>query len=263
MDKSEVTVLTASYNPGSFLKQAIDSVRSQTYSGWRHIIIDDASTDDSLSLISDHLQDPRVLLLRNKQNLGQSKAQNRGLEHVDTPYILMLDSDDWLFPYTIEVLLEETKKVSEDVALICGNKQVIYEYGGKVLGQVSETWGQTFDDRYTFILANYVPYPRLYRTSALLKVGGWPTDDPYEGRYLEDRRMDVKLIEHYKIHWIDRMLYNYRKREDSLSAKFSQINDMIEWNIRDALKRWGDHYEPVFQIKNGTKKLERLNPLNE
>ncbi|MCF6409171.1 glycosyltransferase family 2 protein [Pseudalkalibacillus salsuginis] len=258
MNKSEVTVLTASFNPGEYLRTAVDSVRKQTYKEWRHVIVDDASEDDSLSSIIDHLDDPRVTLIKNEQNLGQSRSQNMGLSHVETPFILMLDSDDWLFDYTIEKLLDEANKVSEDVALICGNKEVVFDYGGKILGKYQDKWGRSFEDRYEFLLANYVPYPRFYRTSALRKVGGWPTDDPYEGRYLEDRRMDVRLIEHYKIHWIDEMLYNYRKHTDSLTNHIDPINEMIEWNIRDALKRWKSRYEPVFRMNNGTKELASL-----
>ncbi|WP_221563880.1 glycosyltransferase family 2 protein [Alkalihalobacillus sp. TS-13] len=260
MNKSEVTILTASYNPGSYLRTAVDSVCKQTYKEWRHIIVDDASEDDSLSLIEDHLNDSRVTVIRNEQNLGQAKSQNIGLSHVQTPFILMLDSDDWLFDYTLEKLLNAANQVSEDVALICGKKRVVFDYGRKILGKYQDTWGRSFLDRYDFLLSNFVPYPRFYRTSALRKVGGWPTDDPYEGRYLEDRRMDVRLIEHYKIHWIDEVLYNYRKHADSLTNHFDPINEMIEWNIRDALKRWGNLYEPVFEMENGTKVLKKLVP---
>ncbi|MGM7700938.1 glycosyltransferase family 2 protein [Pseudalkalibacillus sp. Hm43] len=258
MKPSEVTVLTASYNPGHYFKETVRSLQNQTNKNWKHIIVDDASTDDSLAMIEDHLNDSRVTLIRNEENLGQSKSQNKGLQKIETPFTLMLDSDDLLVDETIEILLEESRKVPGEVALICGNKEVFYHFGGKILGKYVDRGEFYYENRYQFLLENYVPYPRFYRTSAIKEVGGWPTDDPYEGRYLEDRRMDVRLIEKYTIHWIDHLLYRYRKHKDTLSTRFDVINEMIEWNIRDALVRWGDVYEPHFRIENGYKILERL-----
>lgn len=46
---------------------------------------------------------------------------------IDTPLTLMLDSDNWLFPNSLEIMMEEAERVSKDVALICGNHTLIYE----------------------------------------------------------------------------------------------------------------------------------------
>ncbi|UZJ77313.1 glycosyltransferase family 2 protein [Fictibacillus sp. KU28468] len=258
----KVTVLIPSYNPGHYLRDALESVFLQTYQNWRIVLVDDASTDNSLSTVSDYLEDPRVELIQNVENKGQSKAQNAGLAVIDTPLILMLDSDNWLFPNTLEIMIAEAESVSEDIALICGNHTLIYESEqGQVLRNVEVEGGKSFNDPYEFLLANYVPYPRLYRTSALKEVGGWPTDDPYEGRYLEDRRMDVLLIEKYKIHWVDCMLYNYRKHSNNLTVQRKDIlNDMIRWNIEYALKRWGDQFTPVYGESSGWVELKELEP---
>ena len=54
---SQVTVLIPFYNPGRYLVEAIESVFSQTYKKWKLILINDASTDNSLSLIEKYLSD--------------------------------------------------------------------------------------------------------------------------------------------------------------------------------------------------------------
>lgn len=257
---SDVTVLIPSYNPGAYLREAVKSVFEQIYDKWKLIIVDDASTDGSLRTIEDYLRDPRVTLIRNPVNLGQSKTQNRGLAAVDTPFMIMLDSDDWYFPHTLEVVVNESKKVPDDVALICGNKVFVFfdEHGNKVKERRRE-YGFHFDNPYDYLLKNYVPYPRFYRTSALLKVGGWPTDDPYEGRYLEDQRMDTLLLRnHFRIHWINHMLYNYRRHVNNMSGNLKLMNEMIEWNVRDTLKKYGDQYEPVFYYDYGWIKVKEL-----
>lgn len=256
---AEVTVITPVYNAGRYLRHAVESVFKQTYPHWKMIIVDDASTDDGLSTIKDLVEDSRVSVIQNPYNVGQSKTQNVALQYVNTPYILMLDSDDWLNPDTIEILVSEAKRVPLNVALICGNKRIIYEdQNGNVVKEETRKRQHTFENKYKFILANYVPYPRFYRTSALRYVGGWPTDDPYEGRYLEDQRMDHRLIEHFKIHWVDHVLYNYRRHENSTSTNLELMNEMIEWNIRYSLKRWGNYYKPVFKYSHGWLLLKGL-----
>jgi glycosyltransferase involved in cell wall biosynthesis len=227
------------------------------------LIVDDASTDDSLTIVHDLLSDPRVTLVKNEKNLGQSKTQNIGLSQINTVFTMMLDSDDWLFPDTLEILLKEADGLPDDVGLICGQKTVVVQdHDGDVLYRALDIRGRSYDDPYEFLLSNYVPYPRFYRTSALKHVGGWPTDDPYEGRYLEDRRMDVLLIEHYKIHWIGKMLYNYRKHINNVTVKkLDLLNEMIIWNIHYALKKWGNKFEPHFtKSKHGWVELSALTP---
>ncbi len=74
--------------------EAIESVFSQTYKNWKLILINDASTDNSLSLIEKYLSDDRVSIVHHQHNLGQSSSLNTGLNLVDTPFIIQLDADD-------------------------------------------------------------------------------------------------------------------------------------------------------------------------
>ncbi len=258
--KSEVTVLIPSYNPGRYLREAVESVFNQTMKNWELIIVDDASTDDSLSTIKDYMDDPRITIIRNPINMGQSKTQNVGLQYVKTPFFIMLDSDDWFFPDTLKTLMKESKNVSDDVALICGNVRRVYEDdSGKVIKEYVRK-SENFESIYEYILSTNVPYPRFYRTAALKYIGGWPTDDPYEGRYLEDQRIDLRLLEHFKILWINKTLYNYRRHGSNMSENIQLMNEMIEWTVKDSLKRNGDKYNPVFEYRSGWLCVKDLNP---
>ncbi|KZE63407.1 hypothetical protein AWM68_15440 [Fictibacillus phosphorivorans] len=261
MKKPDVTVLIPSYNPGRFLKDAIESVFKQTYKEWQIVLVDDHSTDNSLLIIEEFLKDSRVTLLKNHSNLGQSKTQNRGLATIHTPYILKLDADDWLFPNTIEKMRKEIDQVSENVALIWGNKTDVYQdRDGNMLLEVPRIGGRSYNDRYEFMLSNDVPFPRFYRTTALKSVGGWPTDDPWEGRHMEDRRIDYLLIEHFEIHWMNEMLYNYRQHPNNATKKIALYNEVFEWLVQYTLKKWGDKYEPIFKTYCGWRQIAQLQP---
>lgn len=261
---SEITVITASYNPGKFLIKALQSVYEQTYLNWKLILVDDCSTDNSLKMARDLLKDPRITVIKNSVNLGQSGAQNVALKSVTTPYFIQLDSDDWLMPDTLETLLNEFKKQPEDIAVVSGNILVVERNAGFVNHNSSRiAKGRLFKDKYDFMLFNKSVWPRCYRTSAVRKVGGWPTDVPYNGRYMEDKLILYRLIEKYRFYWIDKVLYVHRSNDESYNGeKIKRYNYMIEWAIRNSLKLWGDNYEPIFDMWEEWKCLKDLVPKN-
>lgn len=258
---AEVTVVIPFLNRKDLLPKAIDSVFGQTYTDWKLVLVDDGSTDDYGPSIQNYLEDHRVQLIRNPKNLGQSKSLNKALSIVNTPYMVQLDSDDWYFPNTLELLVKEAKKLPEKVAVISGNLNVVWEDLEGNVRRTKQKIGRSFSDRYEFLFANTNIVPRFYRTSALKKVGGWPTNDPYNGRYREDMLILYQLIEHYRFHWIDKPLYNQRVHRTNLTHQRKQLHETAEWSVRKALKRWGDDYKPVFCVTHdGWKKVRRLSP---
>ena len=242
---SKVTVLIPFYNPGRYLVDAIESVFSQTYKNWKLILINDASTDHSLSLIKKYLSDDRVKIVHHERNLGQSSSLNTGLNLVDTPFLIQLDADDWFYKDTLKVLVKEAKKLPEDVGLISGNINFVFEdsAGNQIKQKIKK--GRVFDDKYEFLLANRSVWPRFYRTSALKEVGGWPIDGPYNGRYVEDLRVLLYLIERYRFHWIDKPMLNHRRHENNQTNKMELLGEVVEWAIKDTLQRWGNEFEPI------------------
>jgi glycosyltransferase involved in cell wall biosynthesis len=251
---ADVTVLIPSYNPGRYLLEALDSVFKQTYKNWHIIVIDDASTDNSITLAKHYIHDPKVTLLRNTRNIGQVKSLNRGLVLVETPYTVQLDSDDWFFPDSLQVLVSAAEELPLNVALISGNiKLVIEDPSAKVIRE--EIWkNRSFKERYDFLLADCSQWPRFYRTHALKSFGGWPTYGPYEGRYMEDRRILYRLIEDYEFKWINHDLYIHRRHAKNQTNLIQIYNEMTEWVVCDALKRWGDQYDPVFREDSSGRK---------
>lgn len=242
-----VTVLIPSYNPGGFLRSALESVFQQSDARWQIILLDDASTDDSLSRIETYLADKRVRLICNPVNLGQAKTLNVGLSLVATDYLIQLDADDLLLPGALSKLIKAAANAPSATAVWYGNFQTIYEDRHGRPSKVLTQKGPPFRDRYDFLLKNRTLRPRFYRTSALIAIGGWPTGGPFEDRYSEDRRMLLRLIEDYRFRWVDSLLYVYRKHGQNLTADRTKCEQMREWIIREALRRWGDRYEPVFQ----------------
>lgn len=98
-----VSVVITNYNYGRFVEDAVASVFAQTYPNVECIIVDDASTDDSRSIIDALAQrEPRLKLSPHETNRGQTMAFRTGLLASRGEYIVFLDADDYLLPRFIE-----------------------------------------------------------------------------------------------------------------------------------------------------------------
>ena len=99
-----VTVLIPVYNRPMVIN-TIKSIIDQTYQNLEILVIDNASTDNTVETIRS-LNDDRIRLVVNEKNLGQTGSMNRGLKLAEGKYIARIDSDDVAFPQRIEKQVE-------------------------------------------------------------------------------------------------------------------------------------------------------------
>lgn len=101
MNSPKVSVCMPNYNYGRFIGEAIQSVLDQTFTDFELIVIDDASTDDSISII-EQFSDNRIKLYRNGRNIGRRKNINKCLSLCSGDYVSILPSDGIYSPLSIE-----------------------------------------------------------------------------------------------------------------------------------------------------------------
>ena len=100
-----VSVLMSTYNRAAFLREALDSVLTQTYPHWELLVCDDGSTDSSWQILTEYqARDPRIRAFY-KENGGQSSGLNVAFRHSSGSAVCLLDSDDTFLPQKIERLL--------------------------------------------------------------------------------------------------------------------------------------------------------------
>lgn len=243
-----VTIVIPVYNREKLVGDAVESVVAQSSSNWRLIIVDDASTDGIRAAVYKFLIDRRISYIRKEKNEGVSRALNRGLELAKTPFFLQLDSDDWLEKDALEQLQKHAAAQSGDVALFSGNWWLWIKSKGKWRRRLRRS--QPINHAYECTYKR-VPRPRLYRTAALFQVGGWPTDDPFNGRYMEDRSMMIRLKEAgYNFQHIDHIIYNLRRHGGNQSKKenLPVYRRLKEWLYPQLIESWGpDRYAIQFK----------------
>lgn len=101
MTTPTISVLMPVYNAQRFLKRAIESVLAQTFTNFELLIINDGSTDKSVSII-ESFQDPRIRLVHNQKNSGVIHTLNMGILLAQGKYIARMDADDICFPERFE-----------------------------------------------------------------------------------------------------------------------------------------------------------------
>ncbi len=89
-----VSVVIPHYNRATRLLKTLDTVKTQTFSDWEIIIVDDASTDDLSTTILPELADKRIRLVVLEKNAGPAAARNAGIARARGRFVAFLDSDD-------------------------------------------------------------------------------------------------------------------------------------------------------------------------
>lgn len=117
-----VTIIIPIYNTGKWLTRALDSIINQTYKNLQIILVDDGSEDNSIQIANEYIEkDPRFILLKQK-NSGQSTARNRALIWAKGTYVYFFDSDDYIKPQTIQILVNESLHNNLDLVLFAGGE---------------------------------------------------------------------------------------------------------------------------------------------
>lgn len=112
----KVSIIMGTYNSQETVISSIESIINQTYKDWEFIIIDDGSIDNTYRLLKEkYNSDSRIIIKRNKQNLGLAQTLNNCLEVARGTYIARMDSDDISHPERIQKqvsFLEKNKEFS-------------------------------------------------------------------------------------------------------------------------------------------------------
>ncbi len=136
MTTPSVSIIVPIYNTEKYLERCINSILDQSYKNIELILVDDGSSDSSLSMCESYAaKDDRVKVFH-QSNAGVSVARNKGLQNATGKYVAFVDSDDELTETAVECLVADAEKYNADVvsAVKCnvysnGKTENLYEDG--------------------------------------------------------------------------------------------------------------------------------------
>lgn len=211
-----VSVVIPFHNRASSLREAVDSVLTQTFRDFELILVDDASSDDSLR-IARALRDDRIRIVVQKTNQGASAARNAGMAAARADWVAFQDSDDLWLPEKLALQMARlTAPGADHVAAYCGMliedltdpakpprylpDPAISPREGDILDSLL---GRSFISTQTLIV----------RRDLALQVGGFDPDMPA----LVDWEFMIRLAQRGTVALVDAPLVRQRFSENSLT----------------------------------------------
>lgn len=122
----QISVVVPVYNVEKYIHRCVDSIINQTFTDFELILVDDGSPDNCGSICDQYSEKDRRIKVIHRENGGLSAARNSGIEwsieNSNSEWITFIDSDDWVHPRYLEVLLNECIKTNCEVGL-CNSKE--------------------------------------------------------------------------------------------------------------------------------------------
>ena len=163
-----LAVLMTVYNEEKYVSSAIESILGQTYSDFMFLIINDASTDNTIDILSKYKKiDNRIVIINLKKNLNRGGASTLGLNYLNTDFVARMDGDDIAYPDRLEkqlAFMEEHPNVD-----VCGTWMESLETGFIFKAQCSDA---AIKARMLFEPGVFHA-TTLYKRNAILNVGGY------------------------------------------------------------------------------------------
>ena len=181
-----VSIIIPNYNGSAYIGNCLDFVNNLDYPQDKieTIVVDDASTDNSLELIKTNF--PHVQLIKNSKNLGPAQAKNTGIESAKSDLLVFLDSDviidkNWLKPLVKAVRENGKADIACSKVLFSDKKTQINSAGGAV-NMFGDAWGRGIfeEDKIQYNNKQKVFYAcsasMLVKKDVIKKIGGFDKD---------------------------------------------------------------------------------------
>lgn len=227
-----VSVIVPVYNTQEFLPRCLDSILNQSYANMQIILVNDGSTDNSLSICERYVaKDARIQII-SQPNQGIIAAKRAGIRLCRGKYVMFADSDDWIEPELLEMMVQTMRECG--CRLVCSNVYMDLE-NSTIEKKNAIPPGIYETDRIAKNLFYYkntdsygiLPYSvaKLYPRDMLKEVLDRISDDI---RYAEDKAIVFSCVfQNIKICFTDAIYYHYCIRDGSACQSENQ-NYLVE-----------------------------------
>lgn len=128
------SVIIPTYNREKFILNTLETVFSQKFKNFEVIVVDNCSTDNTLEILQDLIQENKIKFIQHDKNYERAKSRNTGMKNAKGQYLTFLDSDDFMYENNLQDAYEyiqnnPTKKVFHNLyELVNDKKECIYKY---------------------------------------------------------------------------------------------------------------------------------------
>lgn len=219
-----VSIIIPVYNVENYLDRAINSIKAQKYQNYEVLMVDDGSTDNSLSILEEYAATDQRVRVFTKRNGGAGSARNLGLDNANGKYIYFMDPDDEILPELLSDNVSLIERYQSDLIMfdLISNKldgktmrhhipdKILYLSGKQFRSQITN-----FFKPFSF----YSPVNKLYLTDKIQSNGirfndySVSEDAIFNMEYCRCIDSVVLNPNYYYVYW---------ERENSLTHDFSK-----------------------------------------
>lgn len=246
INNPKVSVLMSVFNGENYIKEAIDSILSQTYKNFEFLIINDGSVDNTAGILKGYA-DSRIKIHSNKIKLGLTKSLNLGLKMATGEYIARQDADDISLPTRLQKgikLLDEKKEIG-----LLGMGWYIIDGKGKEIGLSIPSRGK--------LSVHFMCHGTIFiRRKCLEKIGLYR--DIFE--YAQDYDLWLRIGEEFEIENLREPLYKLRVHEASISTREKLKQDLyasLAIEMAEERKKYGKDRLNAVDKKEAVKIMEK------
>lgn len=239
-----VSIIIPVYNTGPYLAQCLQSVKEQTFRDIEIVIVNDGSTDNSHIIVNQFVKENPELTIQYimQENRGISAARNTGIDAAHGDWLMFLDSDDFIEPYTVEDLLIVGNRTGASIVkgYHCRGEHCAKK--GKIPDARVYTGNEQLDllfslkgDDHTNIVA---VWGAIYRQELFASIR-FPAGRVYEDESIIHRLLDKS----HCLAWIDYPYYHYINRGGSI------VNTPSLRNLHDKMSAFEDRIRYLAEKK--------------
>ena len=235
MNNAKVSIIMGIYNCSDTLTDAIESILNQTFSGWKLIMCDDGSTDETYCIALQYKKKypDKIILIKNKENRGLNYTLNHCLKYVNTEYVARMDGDDISLPTRLE---EEIRFLDTHLEYAIVSCPMIY-----------------FDQDGDFMIGKCIPKPQkndyikgtpfchapcMVRTDIMKLVNGYSVSNKL--LRVEDYHLWYKIyMAGYQGYNLKKPLYKMRDDRNAVARrkyKYRLNETYVKWRIYKDMK---------------------------
>ena len=233
----EISVIVPVYNTAKYLEQCLRSIATQTFGNFEAVVIDDGSTDNSLSIAQTFAESDSRFKVLSQKNGGPSSARNNGLRHASGKWIVFVDSDDVAAPSMLHDLLFAAKACKTKIA--CGKKRSFHGelHHGDIL-PTSKTRPRSIPAPKAVERCLYQKsFPDYSLWNKIFRVELWNGRELKEGTLFEDLIAVISTFNEVdRIALVNRTLYYYRKHSESALANQGGMKTAVLLDICEDLR---------------------------
>jgi glycosyltransferase involved in cell wall biosynthesis len=216
-----LTILMPAFNAAFYITEAIESLLNQTFRDFELWIIDDASADETLSIVKS-FQDPRIKILTNEANQGRVRTINKLVKEIQTPFFTVTDADDVSHPERLEKQIQRLE--NDPQLMMCGTSYWAMDERGFLIRELKllQEVGQ--------LRANALKQSQFLGSSTVMRkevIGAFPHfyREYFIANYA-DADLSCLILDSYVSTNLTEPLYFYRILKSSVTRKKVTVRNL-------------------------------------